>query len=146
MDEVSLRDVTKGTVRAICDLVVAPGQERFVAPNSVSIAEAHFEPKAWFRAIYAGEDPVGFVMLYDDREVPEYFLWRLMIAGPFQGKGYGRRAVELLIEEVRARPRATELFVSYVPGEGSPEPFYLRLGFEPTDRVEHGEIVSRLIL
>ena len=146
MDEVSLREVTKETVRAICDLALAPGQERFVAPNAVSIAEAYFEPKAWFRAIYAGEEPVGFVMLYDDQDKPEYFLWRLMIASPFQGKGYGRRAIELLLEEVRARPRATELFVSYVPGEGSPEHFYRRLGFEATGRVEHGEVVSRLPL
>jgi hypothetical protein len=26
----------------------------------------YFEPKAWFRAIYADETPVGFVMLFDD--------------------------------------------------------------------------------
>ena len=75
----------------------------------MSIAEAHFEPKAWFRAIYAGEDPVGFVMLYDDPEKPEYYLWRLMIAGEHQRKGYGREALRLLVEHVRARPGAREL-------------------------------------
>ena len=31
-----------------------------------SIAEAHFSPLAWFRAVYAGDTPVGFVMLSDD--------------------------------------------------------------------------------
>jgi diamine N-acetyltransferase len=61
--EVSLQEITKETVRAICRLQVGPGQDRFVAPNAVSIAQAHFEPKAWFRAIHAGEEPVGFVML-----------------------------------------------------------------------------------
>lgn len=146
VEAVSLREVSKETVRAICNLQVAPGQEGFVAPNSVSIAEAHFEPRAWFRAIYAGEEPVGFVMLYDDRDKPEYFLWRLMIAGPFQGKGYGHRAMQLVIDEVRTRPGATELLVSWVPGEGSPEAFYLRLGFEPTGREEHGELEGRLLL
>jgi diamine N-acetyltransferase len=50
-------------VRDIYNLSVAPGQERFVAPNSVSIAEAYFCEKAWFRAIYAEETPVGLLML-----------------------------------------------------------------------------------
>ena len=49
--------VTQETVRAICDLVVAPEQREFVAPNAHSIAEAYFEPKAWFRAVYAGDMP-----------------------------------------------------------------------------------------
>ena len=59
----SLREVSAKTVRDICHLSIAPGQERFVAPNSVSIAEAYFCEKAWFRAIYAEETPVGLLML-----------------------------------------------------------------------------------
>jgi hypothetical protein len=49
--KVSLREVSAQTVRYMCDLSVAPGQERFVAPNAVSIAEAYFCENAWFRAI-----------------------------------------------------------------------------------------------
>jgi diamine N-acetyltransferase len=143
---VELREVTADTVRQICRLSVAPGQEDFVAPNAVSIAEAYFEPKAWFRAIYADDVPVGFIMLEDDAATAEYTLWRLMIADGFQGRGYGRRAVELLIEYVRTRPRATALMTSWVPGEGNPEPFYLKLGFVPTGEVDEGEIVGRLAL
>ena len=44
---------------------VKPEQEGLVAPNSVSIAEAHFWPTGWFRAIYADDTPVGFVMIDD---------------------------------------------------------------------------------
>jgi diamine N-acetyltransferase len=144
--KVSLREVSAQTVVDICDLSVAPGQERFVAPNSVSIAEAYFCEKAWFRAIYADETPVGFLMLYDDPQKPEYYLWRFMIANSYQGKGYGRRAMELLIEHVKRRPMAEELALSYVPGEGSPEGFYRGLGFEPTGKVDEGEIVMALRL
>ena len=144
--KVSLREVTAQTVRDICNLSVAPAQERFVAPNSVSIAEAYFSEKAWFRAIYAGGTPVGFLMLYDDPQKPEYYLWRFMIADSHQGQGYARRAMELLIEHVRRRPMAEELMLSYVPGEGSPEGFYRRLGFEPTGEVLEREVVMRLRL
>jgi len=144
---VSLREVTAETVRSICRLTVAPDQDRFVAPNAVSIAEAHFTPEAWFRAVYADDTPVGFVMLERIPERHEYGLWRFMIAAPFQRRGYGRRALELVVEDVRsADPAATELVTSWVPGDGSPEGFYTRFGFEPTGEVEEGELVGRLPL
>ena len=117
-----------------------------VAPNAFSVAEAHFSDKAWFRAIYADDTPVGFVMLYDDAQAGEYYLWRMMIARPHQGKGFGRRAVGLVVEYVKSRPGAKELVASYVPIEGGPEPFYRKLGFVPTGAVEHGEVVIRLPL
>lgn len=143
---VSLREVTADTLRSILRLKVSPQQEQFVADNATSIAQAHFEPKAWFRAIYADETPVGFVMLYDDIEKPEYFLWRYMIDSRYQGLGFGRQALLQVIDIVRGRPGATEMLLSYVPAEGSPEPFYAGLGFINTGDVEDGENVMRLEL
>jgi diamine N-acetyltransferase len=146
--DVSLREVTAETVRQVCKLsdTLPEAQQRMVAPNAVSIAEAHFSDKAWFRAIYAGEMLVGFIMLYDDPDEHEYFLWRLMIAGPYQGMGYGKRALELLVEYVRTRPGAEALYTSYVPVDGGPEGFYRKFGFEPTGEVDDGELVVRLPL
>jgi diamine N-acetyltransferase len=143
---VELREVTSETVRAICRLKVAADQEAFVAPNAVSIAEAYFHPNAWFRAIYADGEPVGFVMLDDDASKSSYNLWRLMVADGFQGRGYGRRAVELLIDYVRSRPGATALTTSWVPGERGPAEFYRKLGFVPTGEMDEGEVVGRLAL
>ena len=56
---ITLREINADTVRAICALRVAPGQEVFVAPNAISIAQAYFEPGAWFRAIHVEDEPVG---------------------------------------------------------------------------------------
>ena len=144
--EVTLREVTRETVRVICKLEVAPEQRGFVAPNAVSIAQAYFEPKAWFRAVYAGEEPVGFVMLFEDPAAEEYYLWRFMVAAEHQGKGYGRRALDLVVERVRDLPGAIELRTSYVPGDAGPRDFYLRYGFVETGEVEEGERVIRLVL
>lgn len=143
---VTLREVTAETVRAVCALEVAPEQRGFVAPNAISIAQAHFEPKAWFRAVYAGDEPVGFAMLYEDLEKEKYFLWRFMIAAEHQGKGYGRRALDLVVERVLSLPGASELLTSYVPGEAGPKDFYLRYGFVETGEVDEGEHVIRLEL
>jgi diamine N-acetyltransferase len=151
--EVSLREITADTVRAICRLsdTLVPPKKYMVAPNAISIAQAYFEPKAWFRAIYAGDLPVGFVMLYDNPgdppgHEPDYFLWRFMIAGPYHGRGYGRRAIELLIEYVKTRPGAKELEVSCGEGPGSPEGFYHKLGFERSGKMFDDEVGLRLPL
>lgn len=146
MIEVGLREITAETVKEAVGLDVLPGQKEFVAPNAVSISEAYFEPKAWFRAVYAGDDMVGFVMLLDDPDRPRYYLWRLMIAGPHQHQGYGRKALDLVVDYVRSRPGASELLVSYVPAEGGPRGFYEKYGFEPTGEIHHGEVVMRLAL
>jgi diamine N-acetyltransferase len=144
---VSLRPVTVDTLNAICRLQVTESQRRMVVPNDVSIAEAYFHrEEAWFRGIYAGDEPVGFVMLYDSPAEGVYFLWRLMIDERFQGRGYGRRALELLVDYVRARPNAKELGVSYHKGAGSPEGFYRKLGFVETGEMEGDEHVARLAL
>jgi len=141
---VTLREVTKENLRQVLNLEVAPTQTKFVASNAVSIAQAHFYPeKAWFRAIYADETPVGFLMLSDKPDTPEYFLWRLMIDARYQKFGFARRAMELLFDYVRARPGAKEIFTSCVPGEGSPQGFYESLGFTLTGEMDGDEVVMR---
>lgn len=143
---VTLREITEDTVRTICELSVRDEQQKFVAPNAVSIAQAHFSDSAWFRAIYAVETPVGFLMLQDRPELPEYYLWRFMIDARHQGHGFGRAAIALLIAHVRTRPQATELLTSVLQAEGGPQGFYERLGFELTGEYEEGEALMRLAL
>jgi len=143
---ITLREVTRDTVRTICNLATTPDQTRFVAPNAVSIAQAYFAEHAWFRAIYADETPVGFLMLSDKPEKPEYFLWRFMIDARYQGRGYGGRAIRLLMDHVRTRPGATELLTSVVREPDGPQPFYEGLGFRDTGVVEDDEAVLRIEL
>jgi diamine N-acetyltransferase len=141
---VSLRPVTPENIYDVMRLRVSKEQEQFVADNARSLAEAAYNAFAWPRAIYADETPVGFVMLYDDPHAPEYFLWRLLIDQRYQRMGFGRRALEQVIDYVAGRPNATSLGVSYVPAEGSPQPFYESLGFVDTGEVQDDERVMRL--
>jgi diamine N-acetyltransferase len=125
---------------------VREDQRDLVAPNALSIAQAYFCEHAWFRAVYADETLVGFIMLHDESEKAEYFLWRMMIDARWQGQGYGRRAMELLIEHVRTLPNATELLTSVVEADGSALGFYQKLGFAPTGEYEDGEALLKLVL
>jgi diamine N-acetyltransferase len=151
---VTLREITGENEAAVRALRVSSDQEVFVASVEESLEEAAATPEAhpWFRAIYAGEKPVGFLMLSYDmppgyREQPyRYFLWRLLIDERHQRSGYGRAAMELVIDHLRTRPGAIELHTSVHPGPGSPGPFYRSLGFEPTGDWMEGEEVYRLAL
>lgn len=145
-----LAEVTVDNVGAACRLAVAPHQRDYVAPVAHSLAEAYVQPDiAWPRLVYAGDELVGFVMAAFDPECPiDYFrhgIWRLNIAAEHQGKGYGRFAAEAVLTEARQRGADTAT-VLWRLGEHSPEPFYLRLGFEPTGQMHENEVVGRIKL
>ena len=147
----TLREITAETVRRVIALSVAPGQERFVAPNAVSLAQALFSDEAWFRGVWLDGEPVGFVMVADEslrRPPPEgarIRIWRLMVDHRFQGRGVGREVVAQVAEHARSRG-FDRLYTSYVPEPGGPEPFYRRIGFVPTGEIDKGEAVAVLEL
>lgn len=143
---VTLRRITAKTVRPICNLSVSESQRKFVAPNAFSIAQAYFCKNAWFRAIYADETPVGFVMLHEVPKRGRYYLWRFMIDSKYQGRGYGHKALELVIERVKKMPKAKALTLSVVRGEGGAENLYLKFGFKFTGKIEEGEHIMKLNL
>ena len=151
---ITLREITEDNAAAVLAVRLAPGQEQFVTTvaDSLEEAEEHPEGNPWFRAVYADDEPVGFVMLSWDVEPqpPDihgpWFLWKLLIDFRHQGKGYGREVVRQIVELVR-RHGATELLTSHVPGEDGPAGFYARLGFVPTGELDpDGEILLRLDL
>ncbi len=132
----TLRAVTAEHVNAILRLLVKEHQKPLVASNAVSIAQAYFRPEAWFRAIYADDTPVGCVMLYDAQlgthppQNDDYEAWRFMIDARYQGRGFGRRAMELVIAHVKMRPNAKVLYLGHRRDPGNAGGFYQKLGFE----------------
>lgn len=145
-----LERITPGNVEAACGVAVRADQERFVAPVVKSLAEAYAHVEiAWPRLIVDGDRAVGFVMAaFDPGNPVEAFrcgIWRLNIADGGQRRGYGRFAVDAVAAETRRRG-AERMTVLWVPGEGGPEGFYLRLGFRPTGQVMEGEVVGALRL
>jgi len=144
---VILQEITRDTVGAVIRLAVHPDQRGFVATNAESLAQALFSDEAWYRAIHAGDELVGFVMLSDETlkarppAEPRVALWRLMIDARHQRRGIGREVIRLVAGYARGRPGIRRLYTSYVPGPGGPGPFYLGLGFQPTGELDEGEVV-----
>jgi len=154
---VSLREITPSNRDEVVALAVAPDQRQFVDGVVESIDEAAAVPQAkpWYRAIYADDQPVGFVMISDG--IPEadlrdgtllgpYFLWRLLVDAEHQGKGIGAAALSEVVDYVRRRPGASVFLTSCGLGDGSPLGFYEKQGFRSTGAMHEGELVLELDL
>jgi diamine N-acetyltransferase len=138
---VSLRPINEANREAVEALRVSLAQEQFVSGVSESLLEAAEEPdgRALYWAVYAGETPVGFVMIADEVGSPEYiphYLWKLLIDERYQRRGFGTATLDLIVEYFRGRPGVEVLRTSAGQGDGNPITFYERYGFERT-----GEIV-----
>ena len=142
---VALREIGWDNLHTVLALEIEPAQQRFVASNAVSLAEAHFNPGAWFKGVYADEVLVGFVMLFDPTipgaiasdpvEPTDMVLWRLMIDRRYQRQGLGRRTLDAVRRHAIGLSRFRRLLTSYVPGRGGPKDFYLSHGFVETGRL-----------
>jgi len=127
-------------------------QQRFVATMPLSFRDALFPEIVdgapvvpWMRGVMADDQRVGFVMLADvTAHHPEPFLWRLLVDRMHQRRGIGRRVIDLVVDRLRAEGHRS-LLTSWVGGlPGTPEPFYLGLGFVPTGAMDGAETVARL--
>jgi RimJ/RimL family protein N-acetyltransferase len=149
-DEIRLVEVTGDLFREVYSLQTHKSQESFVAPMPKSLSQALLAPShsehpaiPWYRAIEADGVIAGFVMVaMPSPQDPDPFLWRLLVDRLHQRRGIAARALDLVEDEVRGWGAGSWL-TSWVPGRGSPDPFYRGRGFEPTGEVDEGEIVAR---
>ncbi|MGW4412068.1 GNAT family N-acetyltransferase [Nonomuraea sp. NPDC004702] len=151
-ESLRLAPITPANVEMALAVNVRPDQERFVSPVAKSLAEAYVQPQvAWPRLILDGDRPVGFLMAFLDIDWNgkgvdfRSGLWRLNVAAQAQGQGVGRFAVSAVAAEVRRRGGA-QMYVTWEPGEGGPEGFYRKLGFQLTGEESGGEKVGVLDL
>lgn len=146
---VRLADVTADNWEDVASLELLDEQKDLVSSNLYSLAQSKFDPYARPRAIYAGQELVGFLM-YDlpavDDEPQEAQIYRFMIDKNHQGYGYGRAALELAIAEIRQNPRVRTVSICYLPANAVAKRFYASLGFIETDMDEDGEMTAELAL
>ncbi|HEY7035635.1 MAG TPA: GNAT family N-acetyltransferase [Thermomicrobiales bacterium] len=141
-----LRPITKDNWEEAAGLRVREDQSDFVAPNVWSIAESKFYPALQLMAIVDDDTAVGFLMYGIDPQDGQYWLYRFMIDGRYQGRGFGRTALARLIDLLRRTPGCTALNVGYDPANVVAERLYLSAGFEKTGLAPWGELTARLFL
>jgi len=146
------REVTEENFEEFVALEVSPEQkENFyfkrTDPNLWSLAQMHIHKGSRIVAVYVDGMIVGGMFYNPDEGGKDAWLTRFMIDKRYQGKGYGRQAMLILIERVRAEnPGATRLGLSYEPHNENAERLYSSLGFKPTGEMMGDQVVVWKIL
>lgn len=157
-----LKKINRKNVGEILKLEVFDNQKSFVAPNNISIIEAYLaiveNGHVFTFGIYNDDAPVGFLMIgfdvnSDDADAPKiargnYNIWRFMIDKKFQGKGFGKKAMNLALEFVKTFPCVTAKYcwLSYESDNDIARQLYQTVGFVESDEKDGEEIVAILKL
>ena len=157
-----LKKINRKNVADILNLEVFDNQKSFVATNNSSIIEAYIaiteNNHVFTFGIYNDDTPVGFLMIgfdvnSDDEGAPKitkgnYNIWRIMIDKKFQGKGFGKKAMNLALEFINTFPCGTAKYcwLSYESDNDRARQLYKSVGFVETDEKDGEEIVAVLEL
>ena len=118
--------------------------EEFVASNAFSIAQSKVQ-KGWtVKAIYEDDLMIGFAMYGYCYEYDFYEICRFMIDHKYQGKGYGRRALVKIIEEMKENEECKDIYISFDPKNNIARSLYESLGFKDTGKVLEEELLFKL--
>ena len=133
MEHITLRAIDQTNWEKICGMNPGTGSQNFVADNAYSIAQSMFEKSWTIKAIYADEQPIGFAMYgLGKEEILGYELCRFMIDKSQQGKGYGKKALAVIIEEMFRQFDCDRLYLSTSPQNFRAQALYKSMGFVPT--------------
>ncbi len=142
-NRIALRALDKKNWLACAKLELPEAQKGFVAPNVFSIAQSKVETHYCPRVICFDDEVVGFLMYCEDDEPADarraFWIFRMMLAEPYQGKGIGREAMTLAIAEIRATGGEV-VQTMYKPSNEAAGRLYRKLGFREDGVLEDGDI------
>ncbi len=144
MEELYLKEVDPENWRV--DIGVSEEQRYYVSSLSGTLARAYAYRNSRSRAyiIYMGDTPVGAAMYYDIEEMQAYDFSQFFIDRRYQGRGYGRAACKLVLDELKRDGRFREVVLCYIEGNDAAEKMYRSFGFQPTGEVDGDEICMSL--
>lgn len=112
-------------------LEVAENQQNYVCTSLVMLARVwlhrRFRPRVF--NVYDGETAVGMGMYLDDPEKNAYDFCQLFIDKRYQGKGYGKAAVALVLDAMRKDGKYQKVSMCYVEGNDASRKLFEQFGF-----------------
>jgi diamine N-acetyltransferase len=144
--QIRLVRVDEANAAAVAALELGADQAHFVATNAQSLSEAADDPDARPRAITAGQRLVGFLMYEAPQDEDEATIYRFMIAPSSQGRGYGRAALQAVLDEIESLGHVRKIAICYEPDNLAARHLYLTAGFREEGLDEDGEMIACLAL
>ncbi|WP_027208740.1 GNAT family N-acetyltransferase [Butyrivibrio hungatei] len=140
---VQLKEITEDNFIDAFNLKLAPGQEEFVSHPIRSLAQAYvYRNQCRPFGIYAEGKMVGYVMVIYDYDIPEYDIWHMMIDKDCQGHGYGKEALDRVLEFIKTKPFGDSERVVLTCNKNNPvaRKMYEDKGFVATGNEDEDEI------
>ncbi len=127
-------------------LCVRDDQKEFVASSTVLLARAYAYRNSRSNAfvIYDDDTPVGMALYYDMEDA--YNFSQLFIDQRYQGKGFGYKAAEMIVQKMKDDGVFDKVDLCYVEGDDAAKQLYLKLGFKHTGEVDEGEVIMEKML
>ncbi len=112
-------------------LEVAEDQQSYVCSSLVMLARAWLHRKLHPRVfnVYDDETAVGMGMYLDDPEKSAYDFCQLFIDKRYQGKGYGKAAVGLVLDAMREEGKYQKVSMCYVEGNDASRNLFEKFSF-----------------
>jgi diamine N-acetyltransferase len=141
---VHLKEITKDNFWDIIELKVHDDQKEYVLENSISIAQAKVQPECIPLAIYNGDTLVGFLMYCIDTDDDNYWIYRFMIDKKHQKRGYGRKAMEILLDKIKEDKNHSKIVLDVKLESIAAVGLYKNLGFKFTGQIYGSSHVMEL--
>lgn len=141
--QVELKPVDRENWRAMVRLTTRPGQEHFVSTPAWSLAGCYVrkygDQYEYSPMVICDADiVVGYVTLVcDPTSFDDYWIDDIVIDGIYQGRGYGRAAMNAVLELMQKRySKCRVIRLTCFRGNETAAALYRSLGFEPTGEVD----------
>ena len=146
---ITLRNITEENYLYAFNLKLAPGQERFVSHPIRSLAQAYvYRDQCQPFGIFEEDTMVGYVMVIYDYDLSEYDIWHMMIDESSQGKGYGKIALERVLDFIKTKPFGSSNRVVLTCNRDNvlALKIYKNKGFKETGATDEEEIELSLVV
>lgn len=149
MNQITLQKIDETNFVEAFQLKLGPGQEAFVSHPIRSLAQAYvYYSQCTPFGIYCGDTMVGYVMVIYDYDLEEYDIWHLMIDAAYQGKGYGKAAMQACLNYIARKPfgNSGKVALTCHKDNAAALGLYKKLGFGETGNEDEDEIELALQL
>ena len=157
MADIELREITQANWQEALRLTVHADQQRFVSEQTPIVAIALSKAYLYLRygrvtwtpyVIYADATIVGFIVLaFEPDTTDQYWVFHFFIDQRYQGRSYGRTALQRFIDLVTGEHPSCQMLQLVVhPENHRAQRLYMAAGFHATGMERWGEPVYQLAL
>jgi len=143
---ITLKEISAENWVQAVKLKVKDDQESFVASNAVSIAQSKFHTFLECYGFYNDETMVGFAAFGRNPEDDNIWIARYMIDQNFQGKGFGKEALQVLLSFMKEKYSCSEIYLDVAEENTLATNLYVKAGFKKTGKKNGHSPIYKLIL